>query len=384
MRAQRIGSSTVPGLYGYILVQSSIKRLLFRVPSILSLRCAFARRDYLLGFLPFLDTITSLPIICEASTASLARTTAFSTVRSLLQHDLRVYFIPQPSLGLSLVQGLVHFVQPSTFIRSVPPLPFSIRTLTCKQAATYEHLDSDVLLHTKPRVISSVFSLPNGRSPLRVSCSSRSLSNTSECSSLRSNAHAVSPPSLCASPKRHVLRRWLQLQRIADARLGCLVAETSDLPELFGPSKPNLSKSLELASNRSPLSTPTPDRNPTSTFRGRPHNRARLPQLLGSSPATPKRYPLTTRPPLSRGPGRSFHQTPQNPRRGPSLPWLSHPSRRSLRASFEPILSHPKTTASGLALYAATVTVRTLRFVESVARLPALRTSFTISRKRLL
>jgi hypothetical protein len=221
MRAQRIGSSTVPGLYGYILVQSSIKRLLFRVPSILSLRCAFARRDYLLGFLPFPDTITSLPIICEASTASLARTTAFSTVRSLLQHDLRVYFIPQPSLGLSLVQGLVHFVQPSTFIRSVPPLPFSIRTLTCKQAATYEHLDSDVLLHTRALPFGSVISLSNRRlpsssflllqvhpTPAKTVTCSRTLMTFPP-----SRFHLLRGEGFCGTDAR--------LQRISDDGLGC-------------------------------------------------------------------------------------------------------------------------------------------------------------------
>jgi hypothetical protein len=53
-------------------------------------------------------------------------------------------------------------------------MPLSIRTLTCKQAATYEHLDYDVLFHMKPLPIGLVISLPNGRSPLRVHCSPRS------------------------------------------------------------------------------------------------------------------------------------------------------------------------------------------------------------------
>lgn len=88
-----------------------------------------------------------------------------STVRRLLPHSLRACFIPQPSPGLSLVQGLVHLAQPSAFIRLVPPLPFSPGTLACKQAATHQHLDSDVLLHTRPLASGSVISLPSGLLP---------------------------------------------------------------------------------------------------------------------------------------------------------------------------------------------------------------------------
>jgi hypothetical protein len=70
-------------------------------------------------------------------------------------------------------------------------MPLSIRTLTCKQAATHEHLDSDVLFHTKPLAIGLGISRPNGRSPLRVQCSPRS-SSTSENGSPSSSTHAVS------------------------------------------------------------------------------------------------------------------------------------------------------------------------------------------------
>jgi hypothetical protein len=55
-------------------------------------------------------------------------------------------------------------------------MPLSNRTLTRKRAATYERLDSDALFHKKPLSTGLVFSLPNGRSPLRVSCSSRFIS----------------------------------------------------------------------------------------------------------------------------------------------------------------------------------------------------------------
>jgi len=126
-----------------------------------------------LGSCPLLDIIMSLPLSRDAHRLAGA-ISVFSTVGLLLQPDLRACFIPQPSPGLSLVQGFVHPAQPSTVILPVPPMSLSVRTLTCKQAATYEHLDSDVLLHTRPLATSSVFSLPCGRSPLRVQCSSRS------------------------------------------------------------------------------------------------------------------------------------------------------------------------------------------------------------------
>ena len=83
--------------------------LSFRVPSTQSLRCAFARRDYLLGLLPSSRHHCVAPIR-EASTAPLARTPVISTVRTLLQRNLRACFIPQPSPGPFLVQGVVHFV----------------------------------------------------------------------------------------------------------------------------------------------------------------------------------------------------------------------------------------------------------------------------------
>lgn len=79
-----------------------------------------------------------------------ASSPAISTVRRLPRQGLRACFIPQPSSGLFLVQGFVHFVQHQVFIRPVPSLPFSSRSLTCKQAAVNEGLDFDVLLHTKP------------------------------------------------------------------------------------------------------------------------------------------------------------------------------------------------------------------------------------------
>jgi len=116
---------------------------------------------------------------------------------------LRACFITQPSTGPFLVQGFIHFVQPAVFIRLATPMSLSIRTLTCKQVATHERLDSDVLLHTKPLSNRLVFSRPAGRSPLRVFCSSRS-SHTSENSYLSPSAHVVSASTFHAPPKRNV------------------------------------------------------------------------------------------------------------------------------------------------------------------------------------
>jgi hypothetical protein len=124
-------------------------KLSFRVPSIQSLRCTFVRRDYLLWVSALFSTPPRRAQFCRTSTVLLAWPPVFSTVRRLPQRDLQACFILQPSSGPLLVQGFDHLVQPSVFIRLSTPLPLSIPTLTCKQAATYEHLDSDVLLHTR-------------------------------------------------------------------------------------------------------------------------------------------------------------------------------------------------------------------------------------------
>lgn len=113
--------------------------------------CAFARGSYLLGFLPS-SRHHHIPPNSQTFQGLLALSPALSTVRQLLQCDLRAYFIPQPSSGHLLVQGFVHFEQLSVFIRpNFAPMPLSSRTLTCKQAAAHERFDSDALLHTKSR-----------------------------------------------------------------------------------------------------------------------------------------------------------------------------------------------------------------------------------------
>lgn len=119
----------------------------------------------------------------------------------------------------------------------------SIRTLTCKQAATYEHLSSDVLLRMKPLSTSLVFSLPSGRSPHRV-LAPPGTPNTSADSYLPTSVHDVSRRTLLT------LRREPppSFERVFNA----LPVHGLDvlLPELptcasFRTFQPNLSKSLE-------------------------------------------------------------------------------------------------------------------------------------------
>jgi hypothetical protein len=140
-------------------------RLSFRVPSARPPRRAFARRRHLprVSALPSTSLRRSQSV--ERSTAPLAPTPVFSTVRRLLQRSLRACFVPLPSSGLGLVQGSVLSVQPSAPLGLIPPLPFSSGALTCKQAATPRRLDSDVLLHTKPLASGLVFSQTIGLRP---------------------------------------------------------------------------------------------------------------------------------------------------------------------------------------------------------------------------
>jgi hypothetical protein len=140
-------------------------RLSFRVPSVLPPRRAFTRRRYL----PRVSALPSTPPRCShfvaRSTAPLAPTPVFSTVRRLLQRSLRACFVPLPSSGLSLVQGFCPLRAAFSPLRLVPPLPFSSSALPCKQAATRKRLGSDVLLHTKPLAPGPVFSRTSGLRP---------------------------------------------------------------------------------------------------------------------------------------------------------------------------------------------------------------------------
>ena len=63
MLAQRIGSSTVPRSYGYVPVESSIRRALLQssFDSVTAAALSRAATTYL-GFCPLLDIIASLPI----------------------------------------------------------------------------------------------------------------------------------------------------------------------------------------------------------------------------------------------------------------------------------------------------------------------------------
>jgi len=176
--------------------------LFFRVPSVRPLRCTFVRRNYLLGSMSSPDFTPLLPI-CKTTTVLLASSTVFATARRLPQCGLRASFITQPSTGLLLVQGFIHFMQPSAFIRLVTPMSLSIRTLTCKQAATYEHLDFDVLFRKKPQSFGLVFSRSVGRSPPRFLLLPQvhlTPANTVTC--LRALMSFLHQP-LCSPPKRN-------------------------------------------------------------------------------------------------------------------------------------------------------------------------------------
>jgi hypothetical protein len=124
---------------------------------------SFGAATYL-GFRPPPDITAQLPICGTFHSAAGAHPGVLN--RSWLsQRSLRACFISQPGPGRFLVQGSVLSVQPSSFVSSVPPLPFSLRALTCKQAATHTRLDSDVLLHTKPLASRIGVSLPGGLRP---------------------------------------------------------------------------------------------------------------------------------------------------------------------------------------------------------------------------
>jgi hypothetical protein len=230
-----IGSSTVPGAYRYVPVQSSIVPTLLQSSFLPVAATRFRAPRYLLGFLPSFRHHPVAPV-CRASTAPLAPSSVFSTARRLLQRGLRACFIPQPDSGPSLVQGFVHFVQPSALIRLDAPMPLSIRTLTCKQAATHEHLDSDVLFHTKPLFTGLVISLPHDRAPLRVRLLLQVTQAPATTAYPSPITHAVALSSRVRPPRRAPCR----LERSATAHFQRLrrapVARTSDLPELFGPS----------------------------------------------------------------------------------------------------------------------------------------------------
>jgi len=143
-------------------------KLFYRVPSIRSLPCTFVRGNYLLGFLPS-SRHHHIPPKSQTFQSLLASPSVFSTVRRLLQYDLRACFIPQPSLGHLLVQGFIPFEQLSILIG-----------LNCTHAVEIPHAHLQAGCHARaPRLrcftplqsrvpIGSVISLPGGRAPLRV------------------------------------------------------------------------------------------------------------------------------------------------------------------------------------------------------------------------
>jgi len=79
----------------------------------------------------------------------------------------RAYCIPQPRAGL-LRSGASPDRQPSWLVTTPSLLAVTARALTGMPAATFERLDFEVLLRRPVRSSGSVFSLPVGRSPLRL------------------------------------------------------------------------------------------------------------------------------------------------------------------------------------------------------------------------
>jgi hypothetical protein len=186
-------------------------------------------------------------------------------------------------------------------------LPFNLHALTCKQAATREHLDSDVLLHTKPLAIGLVFSRPAGCFPLRVFCSPRFIYRQRRQlpASDRSCRFRDAPPHF--SEERCSWCIEARLQRISDERLGRSVARASDLPELFGPSfhllvkepKPNVQPP-----RLSTLRLPAEPGNP-KTPRLRPETSKFQACLPSAHPDSARTHPAPKNLPATRRPGRA-------------------------------------------------------------------------------
>jgi hypothetical protein len=147
--------------------------LSFRVPSAWSPLRAFTLRSYLLGSVPSSRHHRVTPNNAERSTALLAPSPVFSTVRRLLLRSLRACFIPQPSPGLSLVQGLIHPVQPSAFSDWLRPCR-STRARSPASRLPRSRASTPTFCSTRSRS-PPVWCLasPAVCSPLRVSCSSR-------------------------------------------------------------------------------------------------------------------------------------------------------------------------------------------------------------------
>jgi hypothetical protein len=218
-------------------------RLSFRVPSSQLPLCAFARRATCLGFCPPSDITSSLPS-AEPPRLSWRHPRCSQPLDGFCDEACELVSSRSQIQDSSLVQGFVSLVQPSAFIRLDAPMPLSVRALTCEQAATYEHLDSDVLFHTKSLATGSVVSLPNGRAPLRVLL----LLQVTQASAMT----VARPRSLMPLPSRLPLAlrggrpsdSSARLQRISNAGLELLLPgprtcpSFSDLPTCFSKSLP--------------------------------------------------------------------------------------------------------------------------------------------------
>ena len=148
---QRISSSTVPKPYGYDPVESSIRQTLLQSSfnSVTAAALSRAATTYL-GFCPLLDTITQLPM--RERSIVRWRVPRFSQPFGNFCHvTCELVSSRSRAQDIFSFRGLFSSCSVSSSSNEPAPMPFSSRTLTCKQAATHECLDSDALVHTKPR-----------------------------------------------------------------------------------------------------------------------------------------------------------------------------------------------------------------------------------------
>ena len=152
-----------------IRIHSLVSRLLFGVPSPFLL-AARLRAAVLPGFRPSSRHHRKRPLVRESpSIPASFRPQVFSTSRRLAPlSTLRVYCAPQPRPGFSPSRGFSRSTAVPTRRRSVPPCRCRPNTHRPKPAAMLERLDFEALLREPMRSSGLGFSLPLGRSPLRV------------------------------------------------------------------------------------------------------------------------------------------------------------------------------------------------------------------------
>lgn len=117
-------------------VHSPSRLLLHRVPSTRYLLVSFDPSDTCQDFCPHSTSLSSVRFRARTPDLAPCRPQVLSTSRrfSPLQSS-RACFIPQPSPGLTPVQGLVHTSQPRSLFESPCPLAVASGPLTRKRVA---------------------------------------------------------------------------------------------------------------------------------------------------------------------------------------------------------------------------------------------------------